>query len=56
MTAEDVNRLMPFYEIGRENGGSFDLGIEQVVTAVLAVPIPLSVHSWSYGARERIYR
>ena len=29
---------MPFYEIGRENGGGFDLGIEQVVTAVLGSP------------------
>ncbi len=38
VTSEDVNRLMPFYEIGRENGGSFDLGIEQVVTAVLGSP------------------
>jgi mono/diheme cytochrome c family protein len=38
VTAEDVNRLMPFYEFGREGGGSFDAGIEQVVTAVLASP------------------
>ncbi|HTG75459.1 MAG TPA: DUF1592 domain-containing protein, partial [Terriglobia bacterium] len=38
VTSEDVNRLMPFYEIGRENGGSFDFGIEQVVTAVLGSP------------------
>ena len=55
VTSEDVNRLMPFYEIGRReasnreaqarqreasnnDGGSFDLGIEQVVTAVLASP------------------
>ena len=29
---------MPFYEIGRENGGGFDFGIEQVVTAVLGSP------------------
>ena len=29
---------MPFYEIGRKNGGSFDFGIEQVVTAVLSSP------------------
>jgi mono/diheme cytochrome c family protein len=36
--AEDVNRLMPFYEIGRENGGSFDHGIEQIVMGVLASP------------------
>ena len=38
VTAEDVNRLMPFYEVGRENNGSFDQGIEQVVAAVLASP------------------
>jgi mono/diheme cytochrome c family protein len=38
VTAEDVARLMPFYETGRKNGGSFDEGIEQVVAAVLASP------------------
>src|ERR1700721_716579 len=38
VTAEDVARLMPFYEAGRQGGGSFDLGIEQVVAAVLASP------------------
>ncbi len=38
VTAEDVGRLMPFYEVGREGGGSFDQGIEQVVAAVLASP------------------
>ncbi|HYV62097.1 MAG TPA: DUF1592 domain-containing protein, partial [Bryobacteraceae bacterium] len=38
VTAEDVNRLMPFYEAGRQDGGSFDQGIEQVVAAVLASP------------------
>ena len=38
VTAEDVARLMPFYEAGREGGGSFDQGIEQVVAAVLASP------------------
>jgi Protein of unknown function (DUF1592)/Protein of unknown function (DUF1588)/Protein of unknown function (DUF1595)/Protein of unknown function (DUF1585)/Protein of unknown function (DUF1587)/Planctomycete cytochrome C len=37
-TSEDVARLMPFYEAGREGGGSFDQGIEQVVAAVLASP------------------
>ena len=36
--AEDVNRLMRFYETGRSGGGSFDFGIEQVVTSVLASP------------------
>jgi mono/diheme cytochrome c family protein len=38
VTSEDVNRLMPFYDFGREAGGTFDMGIEQVVTAVLASP------------------
>src|SRR5499427_5218791 len=38
VTSEDVSRLMPFYEEGRKTGGSFDFGIEQVVTAVLASP------------------
>src|SRR5262245_42421642 len=50
VTSEDVNRLMPFYEAGRggaqarqgeashSEGGSFDFGIEQVVTAVLSSP------------------
>jgi mono/diheme cytochrome c family protein len=37
VSAEDVNSLMPFYETGRKTG-SFDFGIEQVVTAVLASP------------------
>ena len=35
---DDVDRLMPFYQAGRENGGSFDQGIEQMVAAVLASP------------------
>ncbi len=43
VTAEDMNRLMPFYEAGRStNGtgesGAFDQGIEQVVAAVLVSP------------------
>jgi len=38
VTAEDVNRLMPFYEAGRKGGENFDFGIEQVVTGVLASP------------------
>ena len=38
VTPEDVNRLMPFYQAGREGGGSFDQGIEQAVAAVLASP------------------
>ena len=38
VTADDVATLMPFYEAGRQGGGSFDQGIEQVVAAVLASP------------------
>lgn len=38
VTAEDTNRLMPFYEAGRKDGGSFDQGIEQMVAAVLVSP------------------
>jgi hypothetical protein len=38
VTDDDEDRLMPFYEAGRQNGGSFDEGIEQVVAAVLASP------------------
>jgi mono/diheme cytochrome c family protein len=38
VNAEDVSRLIPFYDAGREGGGSFDQGIEQVVAAVLASP------------------
>ncbi|HUQ52600.1 MAG TPA: DUF1587 domain-containing protein, partial [Gammaproteobacteria bacterium] len=35
--ADDVERLLPFYDAGRA-GGSFDTGVEQLVTAVLASP------------------
>ena len=34
----DVDRLMPFYETGRQNLGSFDGGIEHLLTALLASP------------------
>jgi cytochrome c5 len=35
---EDMNRLMPFYETERRDGGTFDQGIEQIVAAVLVSP------------------
>ncbi len=38
VNADDLASLMPFYEAGRKDGGSFDRGIEQVVAAVLASP------------------
>jgi hypothetical protein len=34
----DIDRLMPFYEAGRRSGGGFDLGIERMITALLASP------------------
>jgi Protein of unknown function (DUF1592)/Protein of unknown function (DUF1588)/Protein of unknown function (DUF1595)/Protein of unknown function (DUF1585) len=37
-TTEDMNRLMPFYESERRDGGTFEQGIEQVVAAVLVSP------------------
>src|SRR5206468_8835773 len=50
VTTEDLNRLMPFYEEERrgaqarqgaassKDGGTFDQGIEQIVSAVLVSP------------------
>jgi mono/diheme cytochrome c family protein len=38
VSADDVTRLMPFYEAGRKEGGSFDSGVERLVAAVLASP------------------
>src|SRR4029077_13899397 len=33
VATEDMNRLMPFYEVERRNGGTFDQGVEQIVAA-----------------------
>jgi cytochrome c5 len=38
VTPDDLNRLLPFYEAERRNGGTFDQGIEQLVAAVLVSP------------------
>lgn len=38
VSAENVNRLMQFYDFGRESNGDFDHGIEQVVMGVLGSP------------------
>lgn len=38
ISQQDLDRLMPFYEAGRQGGGSFDDGIKQVVAAVIASP------------------
>ena len=38
VSAEEVDKLMPFYQAGRASSGSFDHGIEEVVAAVLASP------------------
>ncbi|HUK37302.1 MAG TPA: DUF1592 domain-containing protein, partial [Vicinamibacterales bacterium] len=37
-TAADVKMLMPFYQEGRNDGGSFDAGIEAALQRVLADP------------------
>jgi hypothetical protein len=38
VTADEVTRLLQFYDAARRNGGTFDQGVEQVVAAVLASP------------------
>ena len=38
VTAEDLERLMPFYEEGRTGLGGFDEGIEMIVAAAIASP------------------
>ena len=38
VTADEVTRLMQFYDAVRKAGGTFDQGIEQVVAATLASP------------------
>lgn len=39
VTVNDIERLMPFYDLGRNGpNGSFDAGIEKVVAAILASP------------------
>jgi mono/diheme cytochrome c family protein len=38
VTADEVTRLMRFYEAARKSGGTFDHGVEQVVAAVLSNP------------------
>src|SRR5206468_2627917 len=54
VTTEDMNRLMPFYEEERRNGGTFDQRIEQIVAAVLASPQFLyrSIRGSIRGPRE----
>jgi mono/diheme cytochrome c family protein len=37
-TADDLGRLLPFFEAGREEGGDFDRGVERLVMAVLVSP------------------
>jgi hypothetical protein len=38
VTADEVTRLLRFYEAARKSGATFDQGVEQVVAAVLANP------------------
>jgi len=37
-TADEVTRLLQFYDAARKDGGTFDQGIEQTVSAILASP------------------
>ena len=38
VTAEDIESLIPFFDMGYSAAGNFDRGVEQVVAAVLASP------------------
>lgn len=38
VTDEDLDLLMPFYEVGRAEDGGFDSGVIELVTAVLSSP------------------
>jgi hypothetical protein len=38
VTTDEVTRLMQFYDAARKDGGTFDQGIERMVTAVLSSP------------------
>jgi len=38
VTQEDLDALMPFFDMGNEGPGGFDGGVEQLVAAVLASP------------------
>jgi hypothetical protein len=38
VTEAEIARLMPFYEAGRRDGGTFDQGIERLIAAVLSSP------------------
>jgi len=49
-TADEVARLLQFYEAARKSGGTFDQGIEQVVAAVLASPNFLYRGIWGIPA------
>jgi hypothetical protein len=37
-TDADVNRLLPFYQAGRQEGGNFDVGIERALERLLVSP------------------
>jgi hypothetical protein len=38
VTADEVTRLLQFYDASRKSGGTFDQGVEQIVAATLASP------------------
>ncbi len=52
VTADEVTRLMQFYERSAETRRSFDQGIEQVVAAVLASPNFLYREIWGTPATD----
>jgi mono/diheme cytochrome c family protein len=53
VTAEEVTRLLQFYDAARKGGGTFDQGIEQVVAAVLASPSFLYRGIWGAPVAAR---
>ena len=52
VTADDMKRLMPFYEAGRKDGGSFDQGIEQVGRIGQSLCDPVGTDDGEAVARE----
>lgn len=38
VTRDDLDLLLPFFEMGREGPGGFDEGVEQMIAAILASP------------------
>jgi hypothetical protein len=53
VTTDEVARLVRFYDAARKGGGSFDLGVEQIVAAVLASPNFLYRGIWGTSVAGR---